>query len=697
MAIGLDSGKVAIHDLLTGAERELETLPGNGPEWRALAFARGREILLGVSGHKLHVWHLLQEDMHWDMDLSVQGPILSATISGDGRLIAISSKLNAPDSSKSREAHEAWLSLFKIEDREVTIRDCGPFNYDKYRPHVAFSFNGRHVASASGRNPITVWDTNTGEETLAIAPGSAIRSIGLSDDFVAAGEDHRITLYDMRSATERVVARIEHPGAGNWSLAFSADGEQLVSGSYEDVRLWAIMEEEDVYSASGPVNSLTISPGDQRFIQLGRGLCPVRGCDTGHTTQWELLDATTGKAQHRSSRPQQFSPTGEYLITMDQDESGHTSTAHLWNGSMTEVQMSFDAVIQVAVSGDGQVAAVISPATIQKLVREGTRWVTQRTHDCQRLGLTLDTCDDIALEISPNNKLAAIGVLRRHRYAEDRLILFDLDSGSTAWEGACWRKWCFSPVEELIAIEQYDLEDGEKWVVLLETGTGTSRAELRSPAYMPRFRNEIPFVFSKDSRQIAIGEDDGVAIVDTLSGQVIRVLETQHSKYAQIIETAFSPAGTIAAVEIADTGGPYVHLWDGHTGDLLGRRTKPVSVRYRNDLPKALPNDAQWLSFSDDSRYLLSKEFGKIPLTLWGAEMLPQVVPEATQDCIHLDDEWLVQGSRNLLWMPPAYRPRHMDAFAVKDGVVVMAHRSTTGRITSFQVDLNATPSARGP
>ena len=100
---------------------------------------------------------------------------------------------------------------------------------------VAFSPDGKTLASASSDHTAKLWDVVRGQEhvTLAVNTGRLFM-VAFSPDgrlLAAGGDDNIIRVWD---ATSRVLRKslVGHEGRVT-DLAFSPDGRQLVSGSWD--------------------------------------------------------------------------------------------------------------------------------------------------------------------------------------------------------------------------------------------------------------------------------------------------------------------------------------------------------------------------------------------------------------------------------------------------------------------------------
>ena len=162
---------------------------------------------------------------------------------------------------------------------------------------VAFSPDGKTLASGSDDNTIRLWDVDTGE-TQRILTGHAgefevdngpfsvegVKSVAFSPDgktLASGGGDNVIHLWDIGTG-KRKVTLFGHTG-GVFSLAFSPDGKTLASGSHDsDIRLWdphTGEHKKTLTSHSAWVRSIAFSSDGKTLVS---------GSDDGSVLIWKM-------------------------------------------------------------------------------------------------------------------------------------------------------------------------------------------------------------------------------------------------------------------------------------------------------------------------------------------------------------------------------------------------------------------------
>jgi WD40 repeat protein/serine/threonine protein kinase len=177
---------------------------------------------------------------------------------------------------------------------------------------VAFSPDGRKLASGGGDRKVKVWELPSGKELHSFSEHlTSVRRLVFSPDsrrLASVGGWHAVRLWDLD--TGKLLHKL---GMGETAhgVAFTADGKRILSGAR--LRLWDAESGKLLRPLEGhpdSVHSVVLSPDGKSFATCG---------SMGHVLVW---DASTLTIRHRWKLPWEvsdvaFSPEGRHLATLN--------------------------------------------------------------------------------------------------------------------------------------------------------------------------------------------------------------------------------------------------------------------------------------------------------------------------------------------------------------------------------------------
>jgi WD40 repeat protein len=271
---------------------------------------------------------------------------------------------------------------------------------------VAFSPDGRWLASASEDKTARIWDTSSGEQLQALTHTGGVRSVAFSPDGRWLATSTRKTARIWNTSSGELIHNLTQDISGVPAVAFGPDGRWLATGSTDATQIWDTSSGEQLHAHSHPTRfqgaAVALSP-DGRWL--------VRSVSI-FTDIW---DTRSGKhlkpiTQRGTVRALAFSPDGRWLATSMFDE-----ITRIWDISSGEqlhtVTHDGVAVQAVAFGRDGRWLATGSGDATQI-------WDTSSGEQVHTL--TYDTSGVRAVAFGPDGCWLAIGTSR------DGAVLWEL-------------------------------------------------------------------------------------------------------------------------------------------------------------------------------------------------------------------------------------------------------------------------------
>ena len=186
------------------------------------------------------------------------------------------------------------VTVWDIASGEVTLTLKGHGNQVR---GVAFSPDGKLLASASSDQSVKMWDAASGKETLTLKGHTGVvHCVVFSPDgkrLASASEDRTVKVWDVGSGSESITLRGHSKGV--LDVAFSPNGKRLVSASADQtVKVWNVVPISQAESTIVRKESVS-KESDKRLDEVRRLAPSVLNSWTADQVKVQFEDARKGR------------------------------------------------------------------------------------------------------------------------------------------------------------------------------------------------------------------------------------------------------------------------------------------------------------------------------------------------------------------------------------------------------------------
>ena len=484
----------------------LRTIRSHGGSVNALAFRSDGQVLVsGGTDEFIRQWAIPSGEELRSFT-SLTGDISSLAVSPDGAQIAADgiNSVFVWDAASGAIVH-------RLEGHSERVFS------------VAFSPDGRWIASGGDDNSILLWQAASGEQIRRLEGHTAwILALAFSPDssVLASAGDGTIRLWDVASGTLKASLAGDFNNAD--SLAFSRDGAWLVSSNEEEIRVWDAASGEPAGLIAGH------GRGTDRLAFSADGALLASGGWEGQVRMWEVAAKTVQRfsvATAESIVALSFPTTGDGLLVAD--AQGALTRWDEQSGAFSPVastELLDDEV--VAFSHDGRLLASAGYS------QGAGRVSVVEAADGQILWSFEEDAEATSLAFSSDGRLLATG----EEYGAVRL--WDLTTGQLrrTLSAGSGRVLCvaISPDGGTLAA------CGDSAILLWNSSSGELLHSL-----VPEGLGVHALAYRRDGRLLAAGTLVGtIELWDPIAG---RLLQTLDGHALDVEQLAFSPDGRLLA------------------------------------------------------------------------------------------------------------------------------------------------------
>jgi WD40 repeat protein len=552
---------------------------------------------------------------HWELPYDHR---MIIALSPTGKLLAASGQILRDRINRREQAIQLMDVATGKELRRITTGG-------HFVGALAFSRDGKTLASGDGSGTIAFWDVATGKlhRRVATRRGIGFSLVSSPDGKMLAAGDYAGNLQVWDVTNGKRLGGLDNSDLRITSLAFPGAGKVLACGvGSQSIRVWDVLSHRELAAQAGhqaAVSAVAFAKNDREICSAdSEGNIRVWNAANGKLLrQVDIRDVEFGR-RHFNRGSASFSPHGHYLVS----QSNFGQGISLWDIAAGKV--IFDVMgsgrfyhqgMPVAFSPDDMLLAI--PET------DGTAnsinfWNISTGANVGQLKTPKGMAGCLAFDPRGNRLAAVISLGDRFRNESGQIHLWDLNAGKEIWHtgqiNPAPQSLVFSPDGKAMAGGSFNS------VHIWAAATGTELIRLQASGNL----FSAP-VFSPDGRLLAAAEwnqqveKTSICLWEMASGTVRSRFEGHRGLIQSL---AFSSDGRTLASASHDTT---VLVWD-IAGNRIPTKARPRTLSPKEtedlwstlatkDASQAYPALLSLVDAPEDALRLLAKRLVAAPVT----------------------------------------------------------------------------------
>jgi WD40 repeat protein len=335
LAAGTLDGSISLWDVAAGKQLG-KPLKYSG-EVRSVKFSRdGKVLASGGSGGKVILWDVAKRQQIGQPLSGHPEDVYDVAFSPDGKILAsVSCGKTNPE---TRTCGQGEIRLWNVDTHQPLRQPLAGHTY--YVTSIAFSPDGKLLASGSGDSKVILWNVTSGKPIGQPLDGHTrgVNSVAFSPHgkILASGsDDHKVILWDVATGKPLTHSLVDPYSKHQVNeVAFSPDGKTLASALFDgNVILWDVSIDSWQGIACSIANrNLTVAEWNQSFPDKPYSkTCPDLPVDS--TVIQKLVDQAKSSIQAGNSQMTSlaYKQAAQWAIETDEAQSNNLVC---WFGSI---------------------------------------------------------------------------------------------------------------------------------------------------------------------------------------------------------------------------------------------------------------------------------------------------------------------------------------------------------------------------